>query len=130
MLFFQCNWNTIGHSVCNEIHQIFQWGSIDVEICSTLLVLIPKVEKLKTFAHFRPISLCTTMYKIVNKVIANRFKWVMSFLTCPMHATIVPRCQIMNNIIITLRIYSFHAAYERKERFMVVKVDLEKAYEC
>ena len=51
-LSFQCNWNTVGPLVYNEVRQIFQGGSIDVEICSTLLVLIPKVEKPETFAEF------------------------------------------------------------------------------
>lgn len=42
----------------------------------TDIVLIPKLPKPISLTNFRPISLCTVLYKIMTKTIANRFQWV------------------------------------------------------
>lgn len=48
-------------------------GTIEiVEINKTYIVLIPKVKRLKNMTRFRPISLCSVLYKIISKVIVNR----------------------------------------------------------
>jgi len=42
--------------------------------------LIPKIDKLRNFDEFRPISICNCVYKIITKVIAFRFKGVLSYV--------------------------------------------------
>lgn len=44
---------------------------------STSLVLIPKLEKVRDIGDYRPISLVSSLYKIISKVLACRLKDVM-----------------------------------------------------
>ena len=78
--FFQKHWVVVGVSICRIVRNIFNRGMIDETICRPLIVLIPKEDKPEGFNHFRPISLCNTIYKIITKVIANRFKSIMDKL--------------------------------------------------
>lgn len=45
-----------------------------MDINESIMVLIPKVEEPKDMTHFRPISLCRVLYKIIAKAWANRLK--------------------------------------------------------
>ena len=49
-------------------------GFIPPSLNSTFITLIPKKDKPRTFADFRPISLCNLLYKLIAKVIACRLK--------------------------------------------------------
>lgn len=40
----------------------------------TLLVHIPKVQSQERVYQFRPISLCSMVYKILTKIIVNRLR--------------------------------------------------------
>lgn len=54
------------------VKNIWNEGDFEGWINITLLVLVLKVENPKYLSKFRPISLCTVLYKIVSKVIVNR----------------------------------------------------------
>jgi len=49
--------------------------------------------------RFRPIALCNVVYKIISKVIANRFKPLLPSLMLEEQIGYVEGRQILNNII-------------------------------
>ena len=94
-----------------------------------MIVLFPNQDKPEGFNHFRPISLCNTIYKIITKVIANRFKIIMDKLVTPMQSSFVPGRHITDNIIITQEVVHSMRRMRGKDGYMAVKIDLEKAYD-
>ena len=44
---------------------------------TTFIVMVPKKGRAKHFKDFRPILLISSLYKLLVKVLANRFKKVM-----------------------------------------------------
>jgi hypothetical protein len=53
-------------------------GKVPLNINSTFIDMIPKVNCLETFEGFRPVSLCNCLYKIISKVLAERIKPMLS----------------------------------------------------
>ncbi|KAA3476435.1 Retrovirus-related Pol polyprotein LINE-1 [Gossypium australe] len=100
-LFFQNQWDTIGGDVCQWVKKIFAGIQIDQELNNTLIVLIPKKENPEDFSQFRPISLCFVLYKLVMKVIANRFKVIFPKLISQEQARFIVGRNISDNIILT-----------------------------
>ncbi|KAH1122926.1 hypothetical protein J1N35_006086 [Gossypium stocksii] len=74
---FQIFWHILGRDVSNFCLDVLNNGkSVDVLNCINI-VLIPKNHHPKNPSDFRPISLCSVIYKIMSKSIANRFQKVL-----------------------------------------------------
>ncbi|KAH1097427.1 hypothetical protein J1N35_014348 [Gossypium stocksii] len=99
-LFFQNQWDFIGGDVCHWVKGIFAGRQIDQELNNTLIVLIPKKENPEDFSQFRPISLCSVLYKLIMKVIANRFKVIFPKLISQEQAGFIAGHNISDNIIL------------------------------
>ncbi|KAH1073281.1 hypothetical protein J1N35_025609 [Gossypium stocksii] len=95
----------------------------------TILVLIPKKERPEDFSDFRPISLCSIMYKLVMKVIANRFKVVFPNYISLEQAGFIAGRNISDNIIIAQEIIHSMRSKKAGRNWMAIKLDLEKTYD-
>jgi hypothetical protein len=58
----------------NFFAEFYRNGKLTKGLNSTFIVLIPKVESPQRVADFRPISLVSSLYKILSKVLANRLR--------------------------------------------------------
>ncbi|GMI69001.1 hypothetical protein HRI_000569400 [Hibiscus trionum] len=98
--FFQRQWPIVGSSICGMIQTIFRGGNIEPSLNRTVLVLIPKKDNPEAFTDFRPIRLCTVLYKLVTKVIACRLKPLFPLLIGPNQSSFIAGRSIVDNIII------------------------------
>lgn len=128
-VFYQSQWETVGDTLCNLIMDIFEDHRKVGEINSTLITLIPKVDKVECMKQFRPISLCNVTYKTVTKILATRLRNLMEDLVSPCQCSFIPRRQSGDNIIIAQEV--IHSMKKKKGvvGWMAVKIDLEKAYD-
>ena len=127
--FYQRFWLVVGDSVKNKVKKIFANQKVPDVLNQTLIVLIPKQLGPETVSQYRPISLCNTVYKIVTKILVHRLRPLLPKLISPMQAAFLEGRRGSDNIIIAQElIYSLRNRRGR-DGYMVVKIDLEKAYD-
>ncbi|KAA3461119.1 reverse transcriptase [Gossypium australe] len=112
--FFQNQWDNIGGAEC-------AWTQ---NLNNTLIVLIPKIAQPEKISQFRPISLYNVLYKLVMKVIANRFKIVFPKIISQEQAGFIVGRNITNNIIIAQEV--IHSMRGKNKKWMAIKINLEK----
>ncbi|KAH1123276.1 hypothetical protein J1N35_006436 [Gossypium stocksii] len=105
----------------------FQAAFFQIQWDNIVGVLIPKVPNPGDFSQFRPISLCSVLYKLVMKIIANRFKSIFSKIIGQEQAGFIAGRSIVDNVIIAQEV--LHSMRAKKQsQWMAIKIDLEKAY--
>ena len=77
----------------------------------------------------RPISLSTTIYKIISKVPVNRMKHLLNKLIGPNKVSFVPGRSITDNLVLIQKVMNMVHRKKGKKAWMIWKVDLEKAYD-
>ena len=82
-LFYQRYWNIVGSTVIEAIQSFFRSDRILKEVNNSLLVLIPKINSPSSVNHFRPISLCNTVYKTISKLLVSRLRPLLEKLISP-----------------------------------------------
>ena len=115
------------------MHQLiktaFETCHFSNELHTTLLVLIPKNERSESIKQFRPISLCNVVYKILTKVLVNRLKNCIGKLVNPLQASFVPGRHAADNIIMAQEMVHNIRRSKAINGGMMMKLDLEKAYD-
>jgi len=112
-----------------EIKKIFTTKKILEHLNKTLIVLIPKQLGLETISHFRPISLCNIIYKMVTKILFHWLKHLMPSLVSPSQTAFIAGRKGTDNVITAQELVYTIEQKKGKEGFMIIKVDLEKAYD-
>ncbi|OMO68562.1 reverse transcriptase [Corchorus capsularis] len=127
--FYQANWEVVRESVCSFVRNAFITGNFEEELSRVLVVLIPKVESPKKVTQFRPISLCNVTVKLLSKLLVTRLRPMLRDLISPMQSSFIPGRGTTDDIVVLQEV--IHTLSRRKGRVggMVMKVDLEKAYD-
>lgn len=66
----------------------------------SLLTLLPKVDNPHNLSGYRPISLVGSLYKILEKVLANRINRVISKLVSRSQTSFVPGRKIIYEVLV------------------------------
>ncbi|KAM6597211.1 uncharacterized protein LOC133034424 [Cannabis sativa] len=97
---------------------------------TTLISLIPKKQHAHTLKDFRPVSLCSTFYKVISKVLANRLKAVLDKIISPYQRAFVSGLVIFDNILIAQEIgHAINSRKSGKLGWAALKLDMAKAFD-
>ncbi|XP_071904274.1 uncharacterized protein [Coffea arabica] len=129
-------WTESEHAVSKEIAEYYRnllnsndVGDLTESVNHTVITLIPKVLNPTSLKQFRPISLCTTMYKVIAKILTNRLKGVLHCCICKNQSAFIPSRQILDNIMVSHEyLHYLNNKRQGKDGFMAVKLDMSKAY--
>jgi hypothetical protein len=103
-------------------------GKIQKSLNLTFLALIPKENSPRTIGDYRPIALCNLCYKLISKVIANRIKPIISRDFSSEQLGFLKGRQILDVIGTTHK--CIHSIKTKKQKSLLLKLDLKKAYDC
>uniref|UniRef100_A0A803QGF5 Reverse transcriptase domain-containing protein n=1 Tax=Cannabis sativa TaxID=3483 RepID=A0A803QGF5_CANSA len=128
--FCQKNWDVMGKDLCSAILDVINNHSDLSPINETTLVLIPKKKNASTLCDFRPISLYSTLYKVISKVLANQLKPVLHSIISSNQSTFLSDRLIFDNIFIANElINAIHYRKNDKLGWAALKLDMEKAFD-
>ncbi|KAK1610764.1 hypothetical protein QYE76_034437 [Lolium multiflorum] len=128
--FYQRNWDTLKAEVVNAVRLFFLTGSMPEGVNDTAIVLIPKTHQPESLKDFRPISLCSVLYKVIAKCLVNRLRPILGDIISINQSAFVPGRLITDNALVAFECLHFieHNKSEKK-RFCAYKLDLSKAYD-
>jgi ribonuclease HI/exonuclease III len=125
--FYQQCWEIIKSDLTKMIKKSQASSKLGGGTNSAFLALIPKEKGALSFSRFRPISLCNTSYKILTKVIANRLKNILPSIVPENQGGFIKGRHIADNIILVQE--ALHSSLGRKEKGMIIKLDLANAFD-
>ena len=129
-LFFQKFWSSIGEEISQVVLTCLNSSCIPSSINCIFITLIPKVKSPSRVSEFRPIALCNTIYKLVSKVITNRFKKVLFNIISESQSAFQFDKAISDNILIAFEmLHHMKTQKSKKADFMTLKLDMSKAYD-
>ncbi|GKV49843.1 hypothetical protein SLEP1_g56570 [Rubroshorea leprosula] len=120
-------WPVIKEDVYAFLAEFHENGKLVKGNNASFLVLIPKKDNPQSLGDYRPISLISSMYKIVSKILAIRLSKVLDLVISPNQTSFIGGRHIIDGIIITNEI--IHEAKQSKKPMLVFKADFEKAYD-
>jgi hypothetical protein len=127
--FFQTYWSTVKEVVLNCVWNFFRGHHLLREQNHTFIALNPK--RLGPFMvnHFRPISLCNLVYKLISKILANRLKGILHMFISPQQSAFVPSRTIQDSSILAQELLRTLKSKQSRGGLMAVKVDMEKVFD-
>jgi hypothetical protein len=128
-LFYKTHWSIVKDVVLSCIEDFFGSNRLFKEQNHTFIALIPKQLGASSVHQFRPISLCNIIYKIISKILANRFKALLHLFISPYQSIFVPSRNIQDNTILAHELFNIINSKKGQGSLMAIKIDMEKVFD-
>lgn len=125
--FFLASWNIFGKQFFIAI-KCFTSFKLPSTFKHTLLILILKAKHIFVLSDFHPISLCTTIYKIIVNVLANHLKLVLHSIINLAQSMFIRGRDVTDNIVLAQKICGDLNMGNMSDSFCS-KLDLMKAFD-
>lgn len=121
-------WDIVGEDVVAAIKDFFCSGHIPRGFNATAIALLPKIPGADSLTDFRPVSLCTTLYKVIARIIKKRIKLFISEAVQQNQVGFVKGRLLCENVLLASELVSdFHVPGEVSRGCL--QIDLTKAYD-
>ena len=93
------------------------------------IAIVLKCESPMRLNDYRPISVYNTMYKVISKILANRFRPLLNLLISLNQSAFVKGQNIGENSLVVQELVHTLRCKKGKLGLMLIKLDMEKAYD-
>ncbi len=125
--FFKTCWEIVKYDILDMVKDSRKSKIVLREINEYFIALVPKQENAMTLEIFRPIALCSVVYKIISKVIGNRLKPLLPLLISEEQTRYVEGRKILKNIIQAHEVV--HSLKTNKQIGIIIQLDISKSYD-
>jgi hypothetical protein len=125
--FYKEYWDIVGEDMVGVLNEILQRGELSETQKQGIIILIPKALHPSSTKDFRPITLLTTDYKILTKVLANRLKMYLAKLVNIAQKGSVPGRTILDAISTIRDVMKYKNT--AKEAGCILSIDFQNAYD-
>ena len=125
--FYQKQWSFIGLDIYAFVVETFETCFFPSDLNRGLITLIPKSDSIVFLTNFRPITLLTTLYKILAKLLALRMTKNISIWIDPSQTGFVPGKCIFDNLFLAFEALQWGP--ESNQDLVMLLLDFEKAYD-
>ncbi|XP_038974091.1 uncharacterized protein LOC120105576 [Phoenix dactylifera] len=129
LFFFQQYWGIIRPAVVEAIQCFFTQAAMPVGWKATFITLIPKRQNATEPCHFHPISLCTTLYKVVARIMVGRMKPLLPGIISQEQGAFVAGGNISHNVMLAQKMMWDLRRASKRHSLMAVKLDMGRAYD-
>ncbi|KAL0650948.1 hypothetical protein Bca4012_093639 [Brassica carinata] len=126
--FFWDAWSVVGSDVLAAVREFFVGGRMLQRYNATAITLIPKIVGADKLNQFRPISLCSTIYKVVARLLKKKIKLFIDEVVQRNQVGFMEGRLLCENVLLASELVTdFHI--EGRISRGCLKIDLAKAYD-
>lgn len=125
--FFQKCWDIIKLDLLEVMEEFYYLEEFYNHLNDTFIMLMPKCFDAKDLKDYRPISLLSSVYKIISKVLASRLKLVMKGIIVQPQCAFVEGRQILDSVLIANECIENRRLSSRNS--LLCKLDMQKSYD-
>lgn len=126
--FYKNAWSIIGPDFLVAVQSVFKYGFLPKGVNSTILTLIPKKTDSLEMKDYRPIACCNVLYKVVSKILENRFKLLLPRLITENQSAFISGRLLMENVMLASELVKdYHK--EDISPCGVMKIDVSKVFD-
>ncbi|KAK9154956.1 hypothetical protein Sjap_002436 [Stephania japonica] len=120
-------WGVLKQDVMAFFEDFHRNGVVNKKVNETYICLIPKGSQAGRVEDFRPISLLTSLYKLLAKVLSDRLRGTLIHTVACEQNAFVPNRQMLDSVLIASE--TIEHATKSNMRGYVLKLDFAKAYD-
>ncbi|KAG9446752.1 hypothetical protein H6P81_012880 [Aristolochia fimbriata] len=125
--FYKAGWEFMKNDIMNLFQEFYDDGITSDSMGSSFITLIPKKEWAAHPKDFKPISLVSSHYKIISRVLASPLKRVLGQVISKHQSAFIQGRQILDSAIILHELV--HQYSKKIERGAILKLDFQKAFD-